>query len=195
MAILALYCMLLWHHVEQPLLQLRTILLLVFGLVYLIRLVFMALYLLPREISAEELGFVMVFWVPGILTSLAVLSQPSPIHIPTAVVSIFLYIAGSCLNTGSELQRKLWKHTHPGQCYTEGLFSYSRNMNYFGNVVLFAGWALATSNTWNAWVPLTMAAMFYWFHIPTKERYLAERYGEAWKMYAQTTQSFVPFVC
>merc|ERR1712032_1283804 len=107
------------------------------------------------------------------------------------------YLFGSWMNTWSELQRKWWKARpeNKGRCYTEGLFALSRNINYLGDVVLFAGWALVSGRWWNAWVPLMMAASFYFHHIPDKESYLRVRYAQDWPSYEQRVKSFVPFVC
>lgn len=191
--ILALYVYLLHH---RGIGRMRGSLLVLYGIIYFVRLNLMALYLLPRAISMEELTFVMIVWVPGILASFASIAQVDiPISLSVLTVSVAAYVAGSYLNTMSEWQRKKWKATHPGQCYTEGLFRYSRNINYFGDVVLFAGWAIATSSWWNAWVPLTMAASFYYIHIPTKEDYLAEKYGDEWVQYRESTMSFIPRMC
>ena len=101
------------------------------------------------------------------------------------------------MNSWSELQRKWWKAKaeNKGRCYTLGLFNWSRNINYFGDVVLFGAWALASGAWWNAWVPTAMAAMFYFHHIPEKESYLSERYKTEWPAYVAKTKSFIPFLC
>merc|ERR1711862_1009632 len=114
------------------------------------------------------------------------------------VVASFFYALGSYLNTYSELQRKVWKKNpnNKGRCYTLGLFSFSRNINYFGDTMLFAGWALATGNWMNSWAPIVMGLSFYFFHIPDKEKYLATRYAQDWPLYqTQTPYAFIPYIC
>jgi protein-S-isoprenylcysteine O-methyltransferase Ste14 len=161
----------------------------------MVRLNVMALWLLPREIAVEELTLVMLIWVPAILVSFALLTSIDKISLTAAIVSVFLYGVGSILNTGSELERKVWKQHHPGQCYTGGMFALSRNINYFGDTLLFAAWAMMTGCWWNLWVPIVMGLSFYYYHIPEKESYLAQKYKEQWPQYVARTKSFIPYVC
>jgi len=107
-----------------------------------------------------------------------------------------LVLAGSYLNSWSELQRKWWKQdpAHRGRCYTGGLFRWSMHINYFGDTVLFTGWALLTHSLVALAVPGFMALSFIFFHIPALDAYLAHRYGAEFEAYAARTRKFVPFV-
>jgi len=176
----------------------RTGVLAAYGVVYIFRLLFMSHYLLPRELSIEEIT-VVPLWISSILCSFAFPSRTSTAAFPLSLLvpSLFLYLFGSYLNTFSELQRKRWKSlpSSTGRCYTLGLFSFSRNINYLGDVLLFGGWAFATPVWWNVWVPLVMGLSFHFHHIGDKEKYLAERYGEEWEEYCKGTKSFIPYVC
>ena len=167
---------------------------------YMARLNLMARWILPRELSTEELTFVTLVWIPSILASFtygAVLSNRKA-ALPTVqlVVSAVVYAGGSYLNSVSELQRKWWKAIpkNKGRCYKSGLFSVSRNINYFGDVVLFSGWAAMTGTWWNAWIPLAMFCGFYFVHIPEKEKYLAKRYAQDWPAYKASTKALIPWV-
>ena len=112
------------------------------------------------------------------------------------VIGIALLLAGSAINTGSEWQRHRWKRdpAHAGHLYTSGLFAYSRHINYFGDVVLFTGWALMTGRPPLLVIPAIMVAGFALVNIPAQDRYLAERYGDEYRQYADRVQRFVPFV-
>ena len=163
----------------------------------MLRLNIMARWLLVRELANEELTVVIV-WIVCIMASFSVgAAYRGEITPWELLLSMVFYCLGSWLNSYSELQRKWWKEdrANKGKCYTLGLFAWSRNINYFGDVVLFAGWAVASGSWWNAWVPIIMAAMFYYHHIPDKEAYLAERYRTDWSAYAARTKSFIPFIC
>lgn len=107
-----------------------------------------------------------------------------------------LYVAGSVLNTWSESQRQRFKSAaaNRGRLYTRGLFGLARNINYFADVVLFAGLALVTGRFFLLVIPLIMALNFVFFIIPRKEAYLAEKYGAAFGDYAAKTRKLVPFV-
>ena len=169
------------------------------GVVYFARLNVMTRYLLQRELALEELTLVMLLWLPSILGSFVWLSRIDddlPAH--QCIVLVAVYLLGSFLNTYSEYQRKIWKRDpqNKGRCYTRGLFAWSRNINYFGDVVLFASWAGATGCWISFWAPTLMALSFWYHHIPDKERYLAKRYGRDWSSYVeQTPHALVPCVC
>eukprot|EP00967_Tisochrysis_lutea_P132929 scaffold232595_cov33-Tisochrysis_lutea.AAC.1 len=157
----------------------------------------MARWILARELAIEEITLVTLVWIPAMLASFT--AGAALCGSDLSLIEIFLAVAayslGSYLNTYSELQRKRWKQRpeNSGRCYTLGLFSLSRNINYLGDVILFAGWALLSSAWWNAWVPLTMASIFYFHHIPDKEAYLAKRYARDWPSYSAKTPSFIPW--
>jgi steroid 5-alpha reductase family enzyme len=107
-----------------------------------------------------------------------------------------LYVLGSYFNTGSELQRRAWKAKpeNKGRLYTKGLFSLSMHINYFGDALLFSGFALIASSMWAFILPVVMIAGFVFVHIPTLDRYLSQKYGEAFDEWARSTKKFVPFV-
>mmetsp|Transcript_379 Transcript_379/g.873 ORF Transcript_379/g.873 Transcript_379/m.873 type:complete len:225 (-) Transcript_379:136-810(-) len=171
-----------------------------FATVYMARAALMARWILTRELATEEVTFVALVWVPSILASFTCGAARRPADAgPTGTqlaAATLLYLGGSFLNTFSELQRKGWKAQpqNKGRCYTRGLFSVSRNVNYFGDVVLFGAWAAATGAWWNAWVPLAMCCSFYFYHIPEKEAYLAKRYAEDWPAYQASTKALIPWV-
>jgi len=107
-----------------------------------------------------------------------------------------LFLFGSYLNTYSELQRKWWKNNvqNRGKVYTQGLFSHSMHINFFGDVVLFSGWSFMTHNLWTLGLPLLMLVSFIFFHIPALDSYLSSRYGEAFDTYAKNTKKLIPFI-
>ena len=108
--------------------------------------------------------------------------------------SIFLYLLGSWLNTTSEYTRYIWKKQdkNKGRLYTEGLFKYSMHINYFGDIVLFIGFALITLHFSMVFIPLFMALNFIFIIIPRLDKYLAVKYGEEFKEYAGRTKKFIP---
>jgi len=167
-----------------------------FGVIYMIRLNIMSRWILQRELGTEELTVVILLWLPSIMGSYIALA----VNVSNGILAVasILYGLGSYLNTYSELQRKHWKSypNNKGRCYTLGLFSLSRNINYFGDTLLFTGWALATGTWTNAWAPIVMGLSFYFFHIPDKEQYLATRYAQDWPDYLiQTPYAFIPYLC
>lgn len=107
---------------------------------------------------------------------------------------ILLYLFGSWLNTYSEYTRHIWKKKgeNKGNLYTGGLFKYSMHINYFGDIVLFSGLALITQSFSLLVIPIVMALNFVFFIIPRLDKYLANKYGDEFKKYADRTKKLIP---
>ena len=135
------------------------------------------------------IGGVLFFFLLGGLRA------PQPIG-PADVAGMILYAAGSWAGTASEHARHRWKARpeNQGRLYTEGLFSYCRHINYFGDLLLFAGFALLTRQAWTGIVPLAMGLNFAFVIIPAHDAYLAARYGSEFDHYARRTSRLVPLL-
>lgn len=133
------------------------------------------------------IGCVLFFFLLGGLRA----SQPIGLF---DVAGLFFYLAGSYIGTVSERSRHIWKARpeNQGHLYTQGLFRYSRHINYFGDLLLFGGFAILTVQPWTAIVPLAMGLNFAFMIIPAHDAYLAERYGSEFDLYARRTSKLVP---
>ncbi|WP_207262859.1 DUF1295 domain-containing protein [Desulfovibrio sp. Huiquan2017] len=156
-------------------------------------------YLLARRVDWPEvfglLAFMALIEIGQLLAGGLLSDGPTP-PTPLDWIALALVLGGSFLNTASEIQRKLWKRdpANRGRCHTGGLFRYAVHINYFGDTVMFTGWALLTAVPWALALPALMAAMFVGYHIPALDAYLAERYPADFPAYARTTRKFIPFV-
>lgn len=170
------------------------------AVLYWVRHVVTLFGLLARKVGwSEVLGlvpFFALFEVGFLLVGAGAFRDiPTPYTWLDALAVAMLF-GGSYLNSGSEIQRKLWKSrpANKGHCYTEGLFQYSMHINYFGDVVMFTGWALLTASLWTLSLPLLMVFMFTTIQIPGLDTYLAGRYGHEFREYASRTKKLIPFV-
>ncbi|MCP4182743.1 MAG: DUF1295 domain-containing protein [Hyphomicrobiales bacterium] len=168
--------------------------------IYFLRTGITLFYLLARRVDWSEvfgLAVFMAFFEIGLLLVGGGAFRAQPINLDLLDgLAIFLFVSGSWLNTWSEVQRKLWKQNpaNKGKCYVDGLFRHSMHINYFGDVVLFAGWSLLTHNILILVLPFFMVLMFAFVHIPALDAYLAGRYGSAFDEYARKTKKLVPYV-
>ena len=174
----------------------RQVILLTCAVIYVIRATITLFVFVKRKIPWWEaawggglIGFVLfAFLSYGLVI-------PQPLGIMDAVGSL-LYLTGSYIGTASEYSRHVWKR-HPrnqGHLYTEGLFQYSRHINYFGDLLLFGGFAALTHALWAGIVPLAMALSFVFILIPAHDAYLASRYGTEFEEYAGRTKRLIPLV-
>jgi steroid 5-alpha reductase family enzyme len=164
--------------------------------VYLLRYLLTAFFLLQRGVDWAEAAQVgpFLFALQAFFGFLGSRSSV-PWHWVDCI-AVSLYVVGSFLNTASELQRKRWKGVpdNKGHLYTGGLFSLSMHINYFGDALLFTGFALLTTSAWALFVPLVMTVLFLFLHIPTLDDYLAKRYPTEFEPWANRTKKFIPFV-
>lgn len=180
--------------------QSRTVILACAAAVYFLRHLITLFVLLRRKVDfSESLGltlFFAVFEIGFLLLGAGVLSGQATPFSYWDVFGIVLLFLGSFLNTGSELQRSAWKKlpNSKGRCYTGGLFSYSMHVNYLGDSILFTGWAILAASVWAFAIPVLMIYLFVFHHIPSLDKYLAERYGDEFQHYAARTAKFIPFV-
>lgn len=166
------------------------------GAVYFARICFTSFYLIKRKFGWGEAVGVGLYaaCVHGFFAFLGSMNL-KPLGWLTYVAA-FVYFLGSYLNAVSEFLRKRWKEDsrHRGQLYTEGLFRYSRHINYFGDELLFIGYALLTGSLWALIVPALMVFGFTFVNIPMLEAYLEKKYGAEFEAYALRTKKFVPYV-
>ena len=110
------------------------------------------------------------------------------------VIGMLLYIAGSYINTQAEYDRYVWKlkAENKGRLYTEGLFRLSMHINYFGDIVLFTGFAMITHRLAVFIIPLIMTINFIFNIIPSLDRYLENKYGDEFRAYAAKTKKLIP---
>ena len=107
-----------------------------------------------------------------------------------------LYLSGSYINTQSEYYRHVWKlkEENKGRLYTEGLFSLSMHINYFGDIVLFIGFAMVAHSFSLLVVPMIMAINFVFHIIPSLDRYLEKKYKDEFRDYARKTKKLIPLI-
>lgn len=178
----------------------RSYVLLICAFLYWVRHLITLFYLLVRKVEwSEVLGLLCLFALFEIglllLGGGAFKGYSIDLHW-LDIIAVALLLIGSYLNSVSEIQRKWWKNNpmNKGHCYKKGLFKYSMHINYFGDTVMFTGWCLFTSNAWTLFIPLLMAIMFIFYHIPGLDYYLAQRYGLEFQEYSERTKKFIPFI-
>ncbi|KAJ6250259.1 3-oxo-5-alpha-steroid 4-dehydrogenase [Anaeramoeba flamelloides] len=175
----------------------RRIVLVTYGGVYFLRLSFSTMFFVKRKMKYQE-SFTIFVWLSIIFNSFccfAVGNSYNNLLWLQLGLSIAFYLIGSIFNTGSELMRHFWKKKpeNKGKLYTRGFNSITRHPNYFGDVLLFSGWAIA-AGWWTLYIPLLMFSFFVFFNIGVLENYLSEHYSEEWGDYKKRVKSLIPFV-
>jgi protein-S-isoprenylcysteine O-methyltransferase Ste14 len=112
------------------------------------------------------------------------------------LIGVLLYLLGSYINTHSEYSRYIWKfkEENRGRLYTDELFSMSMHINYFGDIILFTGFATITHSLIMFVIPLIMTVNFIFNIIPSLDRYLEKNYGEEFRDYCHKTKKLIPWI-
>jgi len=77
------------------------------------------------------------------------------------------------------------------QLFTKGLYARSRNPIYLAMLVLGTGIGLATLNLWTVLLTGVAGVLLFYFVIKPEERYLEERFGEAYEAYRKQTRRWI----
>lgn len=174
----------------------RRLVILSFSVIVFARMLITMFYLMRRALSWAE-AFIIPFAFALYYLGFAILVLPAdvPLGWPDHV-AIGLFVFGSYLNTGSELQRRAFKRdpANQGQLYTRGLFSWSMHINFFGDIVWITAYALVTYNPWSALIVIFAIAMFAFVNVPQLDAHLAKHYGDQFKAYAARTKKLIPLV-
>lgn len=107
-----------------------------------------------------------------------------------------IYLFGSFINTFSEMQRYRWtkRPENSQKLFTGGLFRLSRHINYFGDVLLFIGFAMITGTVWPFVIPAAMIVLFVVVNIPMLDSHLHDKFGSEFDQYARHSKKLIPFV-
>ena len=167
-----------------------------FSLILFLRLLFTLFVLLKRRFDwGEFAGVVFALFVYQIVFALLGAGEEKPLDWLDGI-GIALFVLGSFLNTGSEIQRYFFKNNpaHKGVLYTGGMFSLARHINYFGDSLWVTAWAILTKNIASIFIPILITTMFVFVFIPSLTRHLKSRYREDFDAWAKRTRAFVPFL-
>ncbi len=169
----------------------------IFLLITFLRLNAMLFIWLPRGISWKEAtGNSLAFAIYYIGFPLFTVFSQTSSNVTMYITGIILFVAGSLINTLSELLRKPFKAdpSNKGKLYTGGLFKYAIHINYFGDILWVAGFSLVTLNVWALFVPCFLFLMFVFSYIPNADKYLLQKYGSQFENYQKHTKKLIPFI-
>lgn len=129
-----------------------------------------------------------LYWVGGFM----VMSQGVQTPAWYLGLCVFFYSIGLFFHFSSDMQKHIALRLRPGHLITDGLFARVRNINYFGELLIYAGFGLLAMH----WLPLAILAvwvLFVWIpRMRQKDRVLA-RY-EGFEAYKARTKLFIPFL-
>ncbi len=139
-------------------------------------------------------GFVSTLLIVGVFYTLPgylAFINPTPLSFSTAAISLLLYIFGSLINTSADIQ-KLTAKQQGVELVSDGLWRFSRHINYFGDWLRYLSFSVLAGSVWAYLVPGTIL-MLYLQTIAEKERMMPEKYS-GYADYQSRSARFIPFV-
>jgi steroid 5-alpha reductase family enzyme len=107
-------------------------------------------------------------------------------------IAISLYSFGIFFVFSGDMQKFTALKLDPGKLIQDGLFALSRNINYFGEFLIFSAFALLAM-TWLAFLPLTAFIVSFWIpNMVRKDKHLATLPG--FEAYKKKTKFFMPYI-
>ena len=129
-----------------------------------------------------------LYWFPAWWIMWKGINAPAwllALTISLSMFGIFFVFAG-------DMQKFTTLKFHPGELITDGLFRLSRNINYFGEFLIYTAFALLPM-VWFAFLPLAAFIVTFWIpNMVRKERVLASLPG--FPAYKKNTRLFFPFL-
>lgn len=150
-----------------------------------------------RQIFNEPVGisqfisalvYVGVFYsLPGYLA----FTNPTSISVIATAIAIPLYIFGTLINTTADVQ-KLTAKQYGADLVQDGVWRFSRNVNYFGDLLRYLSFSVVAGSLWAYLVPGTIA-LLYLQRISQKEQTMSDKYSE-YAAYQQSSSRLIPFL-
>ncbi|HEX7975013.1 MAG TPA: DUF1295 domain-containing protein [Anaerolineales bacterium] len=107
-------------------------------------------------------------------------------------LSIGLYSFGLFFHFATDMQKHTELKLRPGHLISGGLFRYSRNMNYFGELLIYLGFGLLAMHWLPVVVLLVWVGLVWLPYMRQKDRSLS-RYPE-FAEYRRKTRLFIPYL-
>ena len=103
-----------------------------------------------------------------------------------------MYIFGVFLHFVSDMQKYIYLKLNPGNLITTEMFSKIRNVNYFGELLIYLGFSLLAMD----FAPLIVILLFFiviWMPNMSKKDTSLSKY-ENFEKYKSKTSKFFPFI-
>lgn len=148
-----------------------------------------------RQLFTERLGllgivlavaYVGVFYcLPGWLA----MANPAPLGSITAALGIVMYVFGSLINTGADIQKMTARQLGEG-LVCDGIWRRVRHVNYLGDLLRYSSFAVIAGSAW-AWLLPASVLLLYLQRIKMKEQSMAGKYIE-FETYRQRSWKLIP---
>ncbi|WP_017318140.1 DUF1295 domain-containing protein [Mastigocladopsis repens] len=117
--------------------------------------------------------------------------NPVPLSMTTTAVALSLYIFGSLINATADVQKLTAKQFGAG-LVRDGIWRFSRNINYFGDLLRYLSFSVVAGSPWAYLVPGYVLVIYLWL-ISQKEQSMPQKYPD-YADYKQSSARLIPFI-
>jgi steroid 5-alpha reductase family enzyme len=107
-------------------------------------------------------------------------------------LAVSMNIFGVFLHFTTDMQKYVQLKLQPGTLISDGMLARVRNLNYFGELLIYTSFALLPM-TWLAFLPLAIFALSYWIPSMLRKDKSLSRYPQ-FEEYKRNSKLFIPFL-
>ncbi len=150
-----------------------------------------------RQIFGEPVGvggFIASLLFIGVLYSLPgylAFTNHTPLSFLTLAIALPMFIFGTLINAIADVQKMTAKQYGAG-LVSDGVWRFSRNINYFGDLLRYLSFSVVAGSIWAYIVP-TLIATIYLQRIFQKEKSMPEKYQD-YAEYQRSSSCLIPFI-
>ena len=132
--------------------------------------------------------FVGVFYcLPGYFA----FTNPNPVGYLTVAIALVLYIFGSLINTGADVQKMTAKSMGAG-LVKDGIWRSLRHINYLGDLMRYSSFSVIAGSIW-AFILPGVIGLLYFQRIGKKEASMSAKYAD-FAEYQQESSRLIPWI-
>ncbi|QSJ19428.1 DUF1295 domain-containing protein [Nostoc sp. UHCC 0702] len=150
-----------------------------------------------RQIFNEPIGvsqFIFTLLLVGVFYALPgylAFTNPVPLSITATAIALPLYIFGTLINATADVQKLTAKQYGAG-LVSDGIWRFSRNINYFGDLLRYLSFSVVAGSPWAYLVPgIVLLASLQ--RMSQKDQSMPSKYPD-YTEYQQSSSRLIPFV-
>ncbi|WP_315785152.1 DUF1295 domain-containing protein [Fischerella sp. JS2] len=150
-----------------------------------------------RQIFSEPVGiggFILALLFVGMIYSLPgylAFTNPVPLSAIATAIALPLYIFGTLINATADIQ-KLTAKQYGAELVSDNIWRFSRNINYFGDLLRYLSFAIVAGSVWAYLVPAVIL-IIYLQRVSQKEQSMSAKY-QNYADYQRSSSRLIPFI-
>lgn len=150
-----------------------------------------------RQIFNEPIGisgFLFALLFVGVLYALPgylAFTNPIPLSITATAIALPLYTFGTLINATADVQ-KLTAKDYGAGLVRDGIWRFSRNINYFGDLLRYLSFSVVSGSPWAYLLPGIVFAI-YLQRLLQKEQSMSAKYPD-YDEYQKSSARLIPFI-